>query len=192
MQLLLDTKAVCGTMLSCADTPRTDYITTERMMDMPAIKKNAYLFWPVLTVMLIACACARDRVAPDLNARVYHKPYDAVWEAVTAVLLDELGCVERKTKKSGGYLETEWVNTLDTSGQSRWKIEAYLKQRNGAVTVYLEKTVQMKDTVSKTIRKYNNEEKKEPVGPHAGWSNTATNAQEIEDLYRRIDLRLGG
>jgi len=55
----------------------------------------------------------------------------------------------------------------------------------------LDKIVQMKDTVSKTIRKYNHEEKNEPVGPHAGWSNAPTTAQEIEAIYRRIDLHLG-
>jgi uncharacterized lipoprotein len=157
---------------------------------MPAIQKHGCLFWLGLTILLISGACARGRVAPEVNAHVYQKPYDAVWEAVTAVLLDELGCVERKAQKNSGYLETEWVSSFDISGQSRWKIEARIKERKGAVTVNLEKTVQMKDTVSKTIRKYNNEEKNEPVGPHAGWSNATTTAQEIEDLYRRIDLRL--
>jgi len=158
---------------------------------MLAIKKTVCLLWLLLIVVVLACACSRSRVAPELNARVYQKPYDAVWEAVIAVLMDELGCVEHKTKKNSGYLETEWVSSFDTSGQKRWKIEAHIKQRAETVTVQLEKIVQMKDTVSKTIRKYNNDEKKEPVGPHAGWSNTATTAQEIEDLYRRIDLRLG-
>jgi len=158
---------------------------------MPTIKNHAGLFWLVLAVVLIACACARGRVAPELIARVYQKPYDEVWEAVSAVLVDELGCVERKVQKNKGYLETEWVHSFDTSGQSRWKIEAYLKERTGAVTLELDKTVQMKGAVSKTLRRYNQEEKNEPVGPHAGWSTTTTTAREIEDLYRRIDLRLG-
>jgi hypothetical protein len=105
--------------------------------------------------------------------------------------MDELGCVERKTKKSGGYLETEWINTFDTSGQSRWKLDAYLTEHTGAVSVKIAKTVQMKDKVSKTIRRYNNEEKNEPVGPHAGWSTITAASQDIEDIYRRIDLRLG-
>ncbi len=158
---------------------------------MTAIRKHACLLCLVLAGGLLAGACARGRVAPGTDARVYRKPYDEVWEAVTAVLFDELGCVERKTKKSGGYLETEWINTFDTSGQSRWKLDVYLKKRNGAVSVAIAKRVQMKDKVSKTIRRYNHEEKNEPVGPNAGWSTITAEAQDIEDIYRRIDLRLG-
>jgi hypothetical protein len=158
---------------------------------MSAIKKHMCVFCLVLTVALIASACAHGRIAPETDARVYRKPYDEVWEAVTAVLLDELGCVERRVKKNSGYLETEWINTFDTSGQSRWKLDAYLKERKGAVSVTIAKTVQMKDTVSKTIRRYNHEEKNEPVGPHAGWSTITATAHDIEDIYRRIDLRLG-
>jgi uncharacterized lipoprotein len=153
-------------------------------------KKHPRLIWLWLAALCVTCACTRG-LAPEQNARLYHKPYDKVWEAVTGVILDDLGCVESKLKKNKGYLETEWVNTFDTDGQHRWKIEAYLKKRKDAVSVRLEKMVQMKDDVSKTIRKYNNEKKDEPVGPHAGWSDATASKREIEDLYRRIDLRLG-
>jgi len=143
-----------------------------------------------LAALFVTCACTRG-LAPEQNTRLYHKPYDTVWEAVTGVILDDLGCVESKLKKNKGYLETEWVNTFDTDGQHRWKIEAYLKKRKDAVAVRLEKMVQMRDDVRKTIRRYNTEKKDEPVGPHAGWSDAAASEREIEDLYRRIDLRLG-
>ena len=153
-------------------------------------KKQSHLLWLWLAALFVTCACTRG-VAPEQSARVYHKPYDKVWEAVTGVILDDLGCVESTLKKNKGYLETEWVNTFDTDGQHRWKIEAYLKKRKDAVTVRLEKMVQMRDDVSKTIRRYNTEKKDEPVGPNAGWSNATASEREIEDLYRRIDLRLG-
>jgi hypothetical protein len=153
-------------------------------------KKQSLLIWLWLAALCITCGCTRS-LAPEQNARLYHKPYDEVWEAVTGVILGDLGCVESTLKKNKGYLETEWVNTFDTDGQHRWRIEAYLKKRKDAVTVQLDKRVQMRDDVSKTIRRYNNEKKDEPVGPNAGWSNATTSEREIEDLYRRIDLRLG-
>ena len=146
-----------------------------------------------LILLLIPCACTRGRVAPELPARVYSQPYDDVWEAVTWVILDEMGCVERKAKKNKGYFETEWVHSLDTEGHHRWMIEAHLKEGKDGVTVTLDKIVQLKDDESKTRRKYSKtaEKTKEPVGPHAGWSNTASSARETEDLYNKIDLRLG-
>lgn len=153
-------------------------------------KKFSYLVWLWLAALFVNCACTRG-LAPEQNSRAYHKDYDKVWEAVTGVILDDLGCIESKLKKNKGYLETEWVNTFDTDGQHRWKIEAYLTKRKDAVTVQLEKLVQMRDDVSRTIRRYNNEKKDEPVGPDAGWSNATPSEREIEDLYRRIDLRLG-
>ena len=153
-------------------------------------KKRSHLIWLWLAALVMTCACTRG-LAPEQNSRVYHKPYDKVWGAVTGVILDDLGCIESTLKKNKGYLETEWVNTFDTDGQHRWKIETYLKERKNAVTVRLEKMVQMRDDVSRTIRRYNNEKKDEPVGPNAGWSNATAKAREIEDLYRRIELRLG-
>jgi hypothetical protein len=61
--------------------------------------------------------------------------------------------------------------------------------------VQLNKIEQMKDGVGKAVRKYtiHNEKKNknDPVGPHAGWSDARATARDIEDLYRRIDLRLG-
>lgn len=153
-------------------------------------KKRSHLTWLWLAALFMTCACTRG-LAPEQNSRVYHKPYDKVWGAVTGVILDDLGCIESTLKKNKGYLETEWVNTFDTDGQHRWKIEAYLKERKDSITVRLEKMVQMRDDVSRTIRRYNPEKKDEPVGPNAGWSNATASAREIEDLYRRIDLRLG-
>ena len=153
-------------------------------------KKYFPLLWLWLAALFVTCACTRG-LAPEQNSRVYHKAYDKVWEAVTGVILDDLGCVESTLKKNKGYLETEWVSAFDTDGQHRWKIEAYLKERKDAVTVRLEKMVQMRDDVSRTIRRYNNEKKDEPVGPNAGWSDATAKAHEIEDLYRRIELRLG-
>jgi len=147
----------------------------------------------VLTVLALAalCACTSVRVPSDQPVRVYNRPYDEVWAAVKWVILEDLGLVERKIKKNRGYLETDWVHSFDTTGQKRWKFEALLKKRREAVTVAVVKTVQLKDPVSKAIRRYNTEEKNEPVGPHAGWSNMTSKAGEIEDVYRRIDLRLG-
>jgi len=154
-------------------------------------KKLSYLTWLFLVILVVSCACTRGRIAPELATRTYQKPYDTVWEAVTGVILDELGCVERKLKKNRGYLETEWVHSIDTDGHHRWKIEANLKQRTEDVVVQLDKIMQIKDDVSKTLRKYKNDKEKEPLGPHAGWADEAATARDIENLYRRIDLRLG-
>jgi hypothetical protein len=147
----------------------------------------------VLVLLIITCACARGRIAAEMPSRTYNKPYDAVWEAVTGVILDDLGCAERTLKKNKGYLETEWVHSIDTEGQHCWKIEAYLKKGEGSVLVQLDKIVQLKDDVSQTLNKYSKtaEKTKEPVGPNAGWSDEAAAVRDIEDLYRRIDLRLG-
>ncbi len=154
-------------------------------------KKLSCLTWLFLVILVVSCACTRGRIAPEVASRTYQKPYDTVWEAVTGVILDDLGCVERKLKKNRGYLETEWVHSIDTDGRHRWKIEAYLKQRTEGVVVQLDKIVQIKEDASKTLRKYKNDKKKEPIGPHAGWGDGAAKAQDIEHLYRRIDLRLG-
>ena len=154
-------------------------------------KKLSCLTWLFLVILVVSCACTRGHIAPELASRTYQKPYDTVWEAVTGIILEELGCVERKLKKNRGYLETEWVHSFDTDGQHRWKIEASLKQRTEGVVVQLDKIVQIKDDISKTLRKYKNDKKKEPIGPHAGWSDKAATARDIENLYRRIDLRLG-
>lgn len=138
----------------------------------------------------VCCACTRGRVGPDHPVRVYHRPYDEVWEAVQWVLLEDLGFVDRKMKKNRGYLETDWVHSFDTTGQRRWKFEALLKKNKDAVTVALVKTVQLKDPVSKKVRHYNQKENNEPVGPHAGWSSQKNAGRDLEDVYRRIDLRL--
>ena len=147
--------------------------------------------WLCLVILALGCAGTRGRLAPELASRTYYKPYDKVWEAVTGVILDELGCVERTLKKNKGYLETEWVHSIDTEGQHRWKIETQLEQREEAVLVQLKKTIQLKDAVSRTLPRYKQQKKDEPTGPNAGWSNEEAKAGDIEGLYRRIELRLG-
>jgi hypothetical protein len=155
-------------------------------------KKQFCLIGLLLLIALMPCACSLNRISPEKPSRVYHKPYDEVWGAVTGVVFDDLGCVDRKLKKNKGYLETEWVHNIDTTGQHRWKIEVYLKKNKETITVQLNKIMQLKDSVSKTINKYNkNQKDNEPVGPHAGWSSTAAADREIEELYRKIDMRLG-
>ncbi len=160
-------------------------------------KKLSCLTWLFLVILVVSCACTRRHIAPELATRTYHKPYDTVWEAVTGVILDDLGCVERKLKKNRGYLETEWVHRIDTDGHYRWKIEAFIKKTKGTVIVQLNKIELMKDDAGKALRKHNthyeknNPNKNEPVSPTAGWSDETATAQDIEDLYRRIDLRLG-
>ncbi len=153
--------------------------------------KTSRLTWLFLAVLVMTCACTRGLIAPELASRTYHKPYDEVWEAVTGVILEELGCVERKLKKNRCYLETEWVHSFDTEGQHRWRIEASLKKTDGTVMVQLNKIVQLKGGVSNTIKRYEEKTNKDPKGPDAGWSNEAATARDIEDLFRRIDLRLG-
>jgi len=160
-------------------------------------KKLSCLTWLFLVILVMSCACSRGRIAPELATRTYQKPYDKVWEAVTGVILDELGCVERKLKKNRGYLETKWVHSIDTDGHHRWKIKASLKKTKGTVIVQLNKIEQLKDDAGKALRKHSTHKEKrednknEPVSPHSGWSNEAATARDIEDLYRRIDLRLG-
>jgi hypothetical protein len=154
-------------------------------------KKLSCLTWLFLVILVVSCACTSGRIAPEVASRTYQKPYDTVWEAVTGVILDELGCVERNLKKNRGYLETEWVHSFDTDGHHRWKIEAYLKKTDDSVIVQLNKIVQLKGDVSNTIKRYEEKTQKDPKGPNAGWSDEAATARDIEDLYRRIDLRLG-
>ncbi len=155
-------------------------------------QKKPFLFiCCVLILLSAAAACSSGRTAPAPPARVYEKPYDEVWGAVIRLVLQDLGCIDRKMIKKKGYLETEWVHSFETEGLTRWKIDARLIQRKNEVTVTFNKILQMRDPVSKTIRKYNSEEKNEPVGPHKGWSTTTTTIREIEELYRRLDLILG-
>jgi uncharacterized lipoprotein len=154
-------------------------------------KNKFYLTWLFLFLLGMPCACSLNRINPNQASRTYHKTYDEVWEAVTDLILEDLGCTERTLKKNKGYLETDWVHSIDTEGQHRWKIEAYLKQHKDAVTVQLVKTVQLKGDVSNTVKRYEEKTQKDPKGPNAGWSDEAATARDIEDLYRRIDLRLG-
>lgn len=158
---------------------------------MHCTKNRPALACAVLAALALASACTRGSIAPDQPARVYHRPYDEVWDAVAWVILNDLGLVEHTAKKNRGYLETDWVHSFDAIGQTRWKIEASLKKSNDAVTVALVKTVQLRDPLSKKIRRYNQEDNKEPVGPNVGWSDMTAAERDIEELYRRIDLRLG-
>jgi hypothetical protein len=154
----------------------------------PGIHRPAlWLLCSTAAFCLLQCASTRDREVRSYS-RVYPQPYDSVWNAVTDLVYLDLKCASKKTDKDRGVIETEWVHLIDTDGTKRWMIQAEVKKTGNGVQVLLDKRIEMQDEVSKSINKY----KKETNEPKAsGWKKTDIEQNVFDDLYRRIDQKLG-
>lgn len=137
--------------------------------------------------LLPHCASTRDREVRSF-ARVYPQPYDTVWNAVADLVYLDLKCTPKKTDKDHGVIETEWVHLMDTEGTKRWMIQAEVRKSEGGVRVVIDKRIEMQDEVSKSLNRFK-KENNEPKSP--GWKKTEVEQDVFDDLYGRIDQKLG-
>lgn len=134
------------------------------------------------------CASTRNKAVED-KARVVSGTYESVWQAAEALVLTDLGCAAKKSNMEKGYLETEWVHKIEPDGVVRWRIVAEVKQTKQGVRVRLDKQFQTKDSPSKNIDRFG-KEKKDTAG-QTGWGSTSADLKAIDDLYQRLEQRLG-
>ncbi len=134
------------------------------------------------------CASTRDKTV-EQNARVVSSTYDAVWQGVEALVLNDLGCAVKKSNKEKGYLETEWVHKIEPDGVVRWRIVAEVKQTKQGVRVMIDKQYQLKDDPSKNVDRFG-KEKKDTAG-QTGWGSTEADYRAIDDLYLGLEQKLG-
>ncbi len=152
----------------------------------------------IVTVFFIVATifcpgCAHDRQAnhskfPD--GVVFDQPYDKVWEAINDLIFTDLGCVEKKTNKSKGLIETEWVTQITTEGTMRWKVSAALKKQGDKTRVILSKDTEMREEISSSSYRSKEKEREKDKHPDAGWKNTAVSAHSIDILYQQLQNKL--
>jgi hypothetical protein len=139
-------------------------------------------------VLLQACASNQELQMRSM-ARVYDRPYDRVWSSVEELLRFDLKCALKKNDKPDGVIETEWVHRMDTEGTKRWMVRATVRRVKGGTEVALYKKLEMQDSVSKSLEKYNS--KKEKNDPAASsWKKTDVAPDSVDDLYRKLELKL--
>ncbi|MEI6125117.1 MAG: hypothetical protein WCQ99_01050 [Pseudomonadota bacterium] len=145
------------------------------------------LFSIFFTFIFRGCASAPGREVQS-SARVYDRPYDAVWDAVENLVWKELKCTPKKAGEKKGLIETEWAHRIDTEGTTRWMLRAEVKKVPNGIQLLLDKRVELRDIVSKNIHKYKKESNEPQTG---GWRKKEIERKELEDLYRKIEQRLG-
>lgn len=145
-------------------------------------------------VASIFCAgCAHDRQAKQTqypDGIAFDQPYDKVWAATNNLLFTDLGCVEKKTNKSKGLIETEWVTQITTDGTMRWKVSAALKKQGDKTRVILSKNVEMREELSNSPYRSKEKEREKDKHPDAGWKNTEISADSIDSLYQQLQNKL--
>lgn len=146
-----------------------------------------WLLCSAAAFFLLQCASTRDREVRSF-ARVYPQPYDTVWSAVEDLVYMDLSCTPKKTDKDHGVIETEWVHLMDTEGIKRWMIQAEVHKIANGIRVVIDKRIEMRDEVSKSINRFK-KENNEPKS--SGWKRKDIEQKVFDDLYRRIDQKLG-
>ena len=97
----------------------------------------------VATIFYSGCAHKeRVRESSYSEGKLYHQPYDTVWDAVHSLIFTDLGCVEKKANKKKGYIETEWATRVTGGGTSKWRIIAQVKQKNDGTLVLFNRAVE--------------------------------------------------
>jgi hypothetical protein len=141
-------------------------------------------------ICLLICSCATTK-----DTRQYHTiekfnaPYDEVWSALNWVVFDKMDCTEKKVNKKKGIIETEWVYIIGMDGTTRWKITARAEQHEKYILVQIDKKVQLRDEVSKSINMYR-EKTREKSGARAGWKTGGLDQSGTEEIYLKIKNRL--
>ncbi|MCX8042695.1 MAG: hypothetical protein N3B18_01050, partial [Desulfobacterota bacterium] len=151
------------------------------------MKKSAVL-WCCL-ILVSGCVSVREREI-RLYARTYPQPYDKVWDAVEDILLRDFKCTIKGRDKKRGKIETEWVHVFDTDGTKRWMVQAQLKKHSNGVTVIVDRRVELRDEPSRTISRYRREKKDTNEPTASAWKRTDVDREAIEDIYRKIDVKL--
>ncbi len=145
-------------------------------------------------VASIFCAgCAHDKKAQQTRypeGVAFDQPYDKVWAAINDLLFTDLGCVEKKTNKSKGLIETEWVTQITTDGTMRWKVSAALKKQGDKTRVILSKNVEMREELSNSPYRSKEKEREKDKHPDADWKNTEISADSIDSLYQQLQNKL--
>ena len=155
---------------------------------MPYRISRTVLLCVALLWALSACAHFTSDDARRLG-RVYPQPYEQVWAAVEAYVLDDLGCAAKRISRRKGIIETEWVHRLDTEGTQRWQIKAEVRKRKNGVWVVIDRRVQLQDPFSRQITRYQSESNA-PGGSNAGWTTKSFDSDVIVDMHRAIDRKL--
>ncbi len=149
--------------------------------------KSGLIIGGILLLCITACATVSSRDAQSM-ARVFNKPYDAVWAAVEDLISNDLACIPKKINKKKGLIETEWVHRFDTEGTVRWQITAAVKQKKNGTWVMIQKRTQTRDVVSRKMSRYRKEQN-EPTN-NAGWTNTPVDRTSVENYYGLITDKL--
>lgn len=159
---------------------------------------NRYYCPSIVTVFFIVasifCAgCAHDKKAQQTNypeGVAFDQPYDKVWAAINDLLFTDLGCAEKKTNKSKGLIETEWVTQITTDGTMRWKVSATLKKQGDKTRVILSKNMEMREELSNSPYRSKEKEREKDKHPDAGWKHTEISADSIDSLYQQLQNKL--
>ena len=109
----------------------------------------------VVCLLLLCIACASVESGDGQpEVRMYTEPYDEVWAAMESLIIDDMHCVANKISKKKGIIETEWATRIDTDGTFRWKLKARADKKKDGVLVMIEKRVEMRDEMTRSMNRY--------------------------------------
>jgi hypothetical protein len=146
-------------------------------------------FFAVAIIFYSGCAHTerkKESIYPE--GKLFHQPYDKVWDAVYSLIFTDLGCVDKKVNKKKGYIETEWATKLSAEGTSRWRIKAQVKQKNDGTLVLFDRDIEERDVVDKNDMR--SREKSKDQNPNAGWRHNNEDAGAADNLYQQLDSKL--
>jgi len=146
-------------------------------------------FFAVATIFYSGCAHkerAQESSFPE--GKLYHQPYDRVWDAVYSLIFTDLGCVDKKVNKKKGYIETEWATRMTAEGTSRWRIKAQIKQKNDGTLVLFDRDIEQRDVVD--VNNPRAKEKSKDQNPNAGWRHNNEDASAADSLYQQLETKL--
>ena len=135
-----------------------------------------------------SCASTKNMKQEYETERVFNVSYDDAWAALVEVVLNDLGCAQKKINKKKGILETEWIYTINTDGTIRWKLSARIKKKREGVWMMVDKIIQSRDQVSKSINKY--KKKSRASEKPFSWRRSETDKNAVDDLFFEIESKL--
>jgi len=160
------------------------------------MKKNLYLCMLIVfaTVATISyCGCAhkkqkKESIYPE--GKLYHQPYDKVWDAVHSLIFTDLGCVEKVVNKKEGYIETEWAASLTDEGTLQWRIIAQVKQKNDGTLVLFDKDIEQSDIVKPNKSNFKEQSKDQNEWTATDWRRSKEKSSAADNLYEHLDNNL--
>ena len=122
------------------------------------------------------------------EGKLYHQPYDKVWDAVYSLIFTDLGCADKTVNKENGYIETEWASQVTDEGTARWRIIAQLKQKNdGTLVLFNRDTGQ--DEEGKPNKPLFMEQSKDG-NAYNDWKEKVKTSGAADDLYGQLENKL--